>query len=97
MADVIEYDNQVVIYSVIEGPFHSSEIPDWDEEDDCWLLLCQVENSYGALEAEELAFSTFDEAYEIVKHFKKNCFPFIMEVEEDEDEDAPNFPHFLIK
>lgn len=86
MANVVEIDNTVVIYGVVEGPFHSSDIPDWDEDDDCWMLVCQVENSYGGIEIEELTFWTFDDAYEVVKHFKSSASPFKMEVEMVEEE-----------
>jgi len=94
MVNLIEFDNTVVIYGVVEGPFHSSEIPDWDEDDDCWMLVCQVENGVGALEIEELTFYTFDDAYEIVKHFKKGCRPFTIEIEPNLEND-PDFPDFL--
>lgn len=86
MDDVVEIDHTVVIYGVVEGPFHSSDIPDWDEDDDCWMLVCQVENGFGGLEIEELTFWTFDDAYEIVKHFKSKCTPFKMEVEMAEED-----------
>lgn len=90
MANMIDYDHNVVIYGIVEGPYHSSDIPEWNE-DDCWILLCQVENSYGGFEVEELTFWTFDDAYEIVKHFKQNITPFIMEVDIVEND----FPDFL--
>lgn len=82
---LIEIDSTVKIWGVIEGPFSSQDIPDWDEGDECWMLVCQVENSYGGLEVEELTFYSFDDAYEIVRYFKHGRAPFLMEVEAEDD------------
>ena len=91
MSDLIEIDHSIHIYGIVEGPFHSSEIEDWDE-DECWMIVCQVENAFGGIEVEELTFWTFDDAYEVIKYFKDGRpTPFVIECETvfDADEEPP--------
>jgi hypothetical protein len=44
------------------------------------MLVCQVENSYGGLEVQELPFHTFDDAYEVVQYFRHGRAPYVLEV-----------------
>jgi len=82
MSSIIEIDHDIHIYGIVEGPFHSTEMQGWDE-DECWIIVCQVENAFGGIEVEELTFWTFDDAYEIVKYFKEGRpTPLIIEQEE---------------
>ena len=70
-------DKIIKVYGVVEGPFSTHDIPDWEEEHG-WLLVCQVEQLNGSLDVEEVVFDTFDEAYEITRWFKSQCVPFEM-------------------
>lgn len=71
------------IINVVSGPFHSSEIPDWDELDDGFglpygegfLLVVQLRDDRGIVRVEELIFEDFDEAMEIVDHFCDQIIP----------------------
>jgi len=67
-------DKPFKVYNVIEGPIHTNDIPDWDDEKG-WLMVCLVEQDNGALMEEEIIFDTFDEAYEVVKWFKSQIAP----------------------
>jgi hypothetical protein len=69
------------IYNVIVGPIHASEYDGGDCYDDEWVILALVEQPNGALEEEEIVLDTFDEAYEIVKHFKSQIIPFEIELD----------------
>ena len=81
MSEPHEVDNKVIIYGIVEGPFHSDEIPDW-EEDSCWMVVCQTEDPFGGIQIEELTFWTFDDALEVVDYFKRpHSGPFIMDSE----------------
>lgn len=62
------------IYGVIEGPLHSSDYDAFAEEDE-WIVVCILEGPWGALLEEEVFFDTFDEAYEVVKYFKRQIKP----------------------
>ena len=83
MSDVIEFDNSLTIWGVVVGPFASQDLPEWEHGEDGWMIVCQVENSYGGLEVQEVPFRTFDEAYEVVSYFKHGRAPFILEVVND--------------
>ena len=71
------------IVNVIAGPFHSSEIPDWDDADDGFglpygegfMLVVTMQDERGVLTTEELIFQDFDEALEIVNHFVDQIVP----------------------
>lgn len=63
------------VYNVNYGPFHTSDIPGWDDVDG-WMVVCLVEQINGAVEEEEIVFDTFDEAIEIVDWFKGQIIPF---------------------
>jgi hypothetical protein len=71
------------IINVVSGPFHSSEIPDWDELDDGFglpygegfVLVVQLRDDRGIVRVEELIFEDFDEAMEIVDHFCDQIIP----------------------
>jgi hypothetical protein len=82
MSDLIEVDNTIKIWGVVSGPFSTQDIEEWDEPDDAWMVVCQVENDYGGLDVEEITFHTFDDAYEVVAFFKHGKAPFLMEVED---------------
>jgi hypothetical protein len=83
MSEVIELDNNLTIWGVVVGPFASQDLPEWEFGEDGWMIVCQVENSYGGLEVQEVSFRTFDEAYEVVSYFKHGRAPFILEVVND--------------
>jgi len=71
MSDSTLIDTSVYIYGIVEGPIHSSDIPNWDDDKEGWMILAQVEQSNGAIMCEEITFDTFDEAYEVIKYFKE--------------------------
>lgn len=73
------------IYSVISGPYHSSEVPDWDIDDDGWglpygegwMLVVQMDDERGVgISVEELIFENLDDALEIVNWFKSQIVPY---------------------
>ena len=76
---IIDVDNTLTIWGVVCGPMHSSEIEGWEDEEDSWVVVCQLENSYGGLDVEEINFYTFDEAYEVVDYFKHGKAPYYLE------------------
>ena len=80
MSKVIELDNDIIIWGVVVGPFASQDLSDWEYGEDGWMLVCQVENSYGGLEVQELPFHTFDDAYEVVSYFRHGRAPYVLEV-----------------
>ena len=76
----------IKITSVLAGPFHSSEVPDWDSDDEGFILLCNVwDAEIGKLVQDEIVLDTLDQAYQIMGHFMQQLKPYEMEVEEDED------------
>jgi hypothetical protein len=77
----------IKITSVLAGPFHSSEVPDWDYEDEGFVLICNVwDADIGKLIQDEIVLETLDEAYEIMGHFMKQLRPYEMEVDDEEEE-----------
>jgi hypothetical protein len=73
----------VQIVNVLRGPIHSSEIPDWDIEDDGFglpygegfVLSVTIRDERGILSEEDLIFQDFDDAVEIVEHFCDQIIP----------------------
>lgn len=65
------------VVNVLRGPIHSSEVPDWDMDDDGFGLLYNegyvlyvvMQDDRGVLSEEELVFEDFDEAMIMVEHF----------------------------
>lgn len=41
------------VYNVNHGPYHTSDIPGWNEEPG-WMVVCLVEQVNGSLEEEEI-------------------------------------------
>jgi len=60
--------DQMKIHNVISGPYDNGE--------DIWNV-CLIETN-GDLEEAELFYDSYDEAYEMVKHFTKSIQPLIM-------------------
>lgn len=65
------------VVNVLRGPVHSSQVPDWDMDDDGFGLLYNegyvlyvvMQDDRGVLSEEELVFEDFDEAMIMVEHF----------------------------
>jgi hypothetical protein len=65
------------VVAVLRGPVHSSEVPDWDMDDDGfgllynegYVLYVTMQDDRGVLSEEELVFEDFDEAMIMVEHF----------------------------
>ena len=65
------------VVNVLRGPVHSSQVPDWDMDDDGFGLLYNegyvlyvvMQDERGVLSEEELVFEDFDEAMIMVEHF----------------------------
>lgn len=65
------------IINVVRGPIHSSDWPDWDEQEDGfglrynqgYILVVQLQDERGVIEVEELVFEEFEDAMEVVNHF----------------------------
>lgn len=72
------------IINVITGPIHSSEIPDWDEQEDGFglpynegfMLVVQLQDERGVIKVEELIFEDFLEAMIVVDHFTDQIIPY---------------------
>lgn len=72
------------IVGIITGPFHSSEIPDWDEQEDGFglpynegfMLVVQMQDERGVVRVEELIFEDFNEAMVLVDHFTDQIIPY---------------------
>jgi len=66
-----------IVVNVLRGPVHSSEVPDWDMDDDGfgllynegYVLYVTMQDDRGVLSKEELVFEDFDEAMIMVEHF----------------------------
>lgn len=71
------------IVNVIEGPFHSSQIPDWDEAEDgfgfpygeAFVLVVALRDDRGVIRIEELLFEDVETPLEIVEHFCDQIIP----------------------
>jgi len=65
------------VVNVLRGPVHSSEVPDWDMDNDGfgllynegYVLYVTMQDDRGVLSEEELVFEDFDEAMIMVEHF----------------------------
>lgn len=65
------------VVNVLRGPIHSSEVPDWDMDDDGfgllynegYVLYVTMQDDRGVLSEEELVFEDFDDAMIMVEHF----------------------------
>lgn len=75
------------IVNVLEGPIHSSEVPDWDIEDDGfglpygegYVLRVTLQDERGVLYESQLIFEEFFDAMEIVDHFTGQIVPYVWE------------------
>lgn len=75
------------IVNVLRGPFHSSQIPDWDMEEDGfglpygegYVLYVTEQDDRGVLSEEEIIFADFYDAMEIVDHFTMQIIPYYYE------------------
>lgn len=75
------------IVNVLRGPVHSSEIPDWDIDEDGfglpygegYVLSVTLQDERGVLHEEDLIFQDFDDAMEIVEHFVDQIVPLYWE------------------
>lgn len=73
----------VKVVNVLRGPIHSSEVPDWDHEEDGfglpyeegYILDVIVMDDRGVLEPSQMIFETFEDARKLVKHFTKQIKP----------------------
>jgi len=71
------------VVSVQRGPIHSSEVPDWDNDNDGFglpygegfVVYATVMNDRGVIEPSELIFENFEDAVKLVKHFTKQVKP----------------------
>jgi len=71
------------IINVLRGPIHSSEIPDWDHEEDGFglpyeegfVVYATIMDDRGVLDTGQLIFQTFDDASKLIKHFTKQIKP----------------------
>jgi hypothetical protein len=71
------------VVSVQRGPIHSSEVPDWDHEEDGfglpyeegYVVYATVMDERGVIEPSQLIFQDFDDARKLVKHFTKQVKP----------------------
>lgn len=62
------------IWGVVAGPFHKDEI-DADLPDDVeYMLVCKVEVD-GELTVHEYFFENFEDAHQIVEHFRTRIEP----------------------
>ncbi len=67
----------MIILDVLQGPIHSSNVPDWDDHEDgwefefgqAWLLVVKARFDDGSVGVEELVFADRDDAMELVDHF----------------------------
>ena len=72
---------QIKIHRVLEGPFDSSDCPDYDDEAPFFWLEVLMEYE-GELREMQLRHEDHDYLYEIVKHLKKPTLePYIIGVE----------------
>ena len=68
------------IYQINEGPIHSSELEDYEDED-VWVVFALVENPINkALEEQPLEFANYDLAYSLVDHFKQQIIPYSLDM-----------------
>lgn len=67
------------ILSVDYGPFHTSTVPDW-EDDPGYVLVCRVWDGT-SIHDEEVVFDELDEAYDVIYHFLAHGEPYYMEEE----------------
>lgn len=71
------------IVNVLRGPIHSSEIPDWDIDDDGfglpygegYILYVTQMDERGVLSEEQVIFEDLDDALSIVEHFIGQIIP----------------------
>jgi hypothetical protein len=76
----------VKIMSVLAGPMHSSEVPDWDGEGEGFILLCNIwDVDLGRMEVDEIVVDTLQEAYDIIGHFMEQLKPFMLDLEDEKD------------
>lgn len=68
--------DQMKIHKVISGPY------DDEDEGQIWnLCLVEIE---GELVEVELYYDSFDDAYEVIKHFKSSIAPLVVIIDEED-------------
>ena len=65
---------KMLVWDVVEGPIDIDDLPDEMPEGHNFVNVCKVEID-GEITHTNLWFETFDEAYEMVKHFNKSIEP----------------------
>ena len=65
------------IYQICEGPIHSSDLEEYDDDANIWVVYALVENTISkALEEEAIEFDNYKTAYALVDHFKQQIIPY---------------------
>lgn len=79
--DEAEVDQSITIYNVISGPYTQMDLGyEWDGPQDAEAYLVVKAEVDGEIDDIEWYFSTVDEAYEWVKHFKVSIDPIVIQV-----------------
>ena len=67
------------IWCVVEGPFLQRDLPDEGYPDDAVMLVLKLEDDGDVFDA-EVWMDDMQSAYHIIKHFKTNITPLVIEM-----------------
>lgn len=69
---------EIKVWGIIEGPIHTDEIDEIENDEEGWFMVCKSEID-GKIESATFYFNDLDDAYEWKKHFDKSIEPLIVE------------------
>ena len=73
--------SNIKIWGVVEGPFFQRELPDQGYDDDAVMMIMKLEDDGDVFDA-EVWMDDFDQASQIINHFKKSINPLEIEMGE---------------
>jgi hypothetical protein len=79
------YSNVIKIWGIVDGPFNREDFPEQEldgmdiPENAMAMIVVKVEQSDGKVGQVNLWVGSFNEAYEICKHFDNSIEPLILE------------------
>lgn len=72
----------IKIWGVVEGPFFQRDLPDQGYDPDAVMMIMKLEDDGDVFDA-EVWMDDFDQASQIIRHFKKSITPLEIEMGEE--------------
>lgn len=75
-------EEPLLLWGIIEGPFHRSEVEDAEDQEFEWMMLMKVSKG-DEVKHSQVWFADYNQVYSMKKYFDKNMEPLVMGVSND--------------